>query len=128
MDFIVVATVIGMGQEFHPLGLRISRMALLLRRAWLSVKQSTKEIVGKSQSEVMAQKKDGPDVPEEMLFFIFAWLDPMDLAHVSAVCKTWHGIADDDALLQARLVVDNGPLWPSMQFAKDFLRAGFCQK
>ncbi|KAG0588974.1 hypothetical protein KC19_2G282100 [Ceratodon purpureus] len=106
-------------------------MASLLRRAWSSVRQTSKEAVGKSQSEDMAMEDDGPEVmklPGEMLFSIFARLDSVDLAHVSAVCKTWHAIADDDALWEARLVADNGPLWPSVQFAENFLRAGFCQR
>lgn len=106
-------------------------MASLLRRAWSSVRQTSKDAVGKSESGDMAVEDDGPEVmklPGEMLFSIFARLDSVDLAHVSAVCKTWHAIADDDALWEARLVADNGPLWPSVQFAENFLRAGFCQR
>jgi actin-related protein 8 len=112
-------------------------MASILRRAWSSVqRQNSLKENAKSTAEASSSGSERNDetasevmsLPSEILFSIFARLNSVDLAAANAVCRSWHAIADDDLLWHARLRADNGPLWPSVQFAETFLRAGFSQR
>ena len=46
------------------------------------------------------------DLPDEVYLHLFSFLSPIDLCHISNVCKKWYRLATDDNVWRQRLIRD----------------------
>lgn len=47
---------------------------------------------------IMATSPDWANVPEDVLLYIFSFLEPAKLSQIALVCKTWNGLTIDEHL------------------------------